>query len=70
MFNAEHRYLYPLFGILLALDAWIVLVLYRHWAMVRKAALRYIAVLVVIGLGFVFLFVLACELLKHRRIGR
>jgi len=51
-FNAEHRYVYPLLGCLLALNAWIAVELYRLWSRVRKPALIYGTAIGVIALCF------------------
>ena len=50
-FNAEHRYVYPIFGLLLGLNAWIALELYRRWSSVRRVALAFGAGLSVLALG-------------------
>ena len=48
-FNAEHRYLYPVFGLLLALVAWSVVWVYRAWPKTRVALLAYGAVVGTLG---------------------
>ncbi len=53
-FNAEHRYLYPIFGLLLALNAWIAFELYRRWTTTKRLAFGIVAAL---GLGLLSLAV-------------
>jgi hypothetical protein len=45
VFNAEHRYLYPVLGLMMALGAWGIVWAYRTWPLSRRPLSIYLAVL-------------------------